>query len=68
MINSDETGARVDGRNWWHWVFHASVASFHVIAPSREGRVTDAFLDGTEPEVWGSDLWVPQVGTAAGQL
>jgi transposase len=60
VINSDETGARVDGKTWWHWVFH-------VIVPSGGGRVIDAFLDGAEPEVWGSDLWAPQVGTAAGQ-
>jgi transposase len=57
----------MDGRNWWHRVFHKPTASFHVIAPSRGGRVIDVFLDGSEPEVWGSDLWAPQVGTAAGQ-
>lgn len=33
-INSDETGVRVDGRNWWHWVFQTPAASYHVIAPS----------------------------------
>ena len=26
----------------------------------------DTFLAGAEPEVWGSDLWAPQVGTPAG--
>ena len=26
----------------------------------------DAFLDGAEPEVWGSDLWAPQLLTPAG--
>jgi transposase len=34
-INSDETGVRVDGRNWWHWVFQTPTASYHAIAPSR---------------------------------
>jgi transposase len=66
VVNSDETGARVDGRTQWHWVFQTPTASYHLIAPSRGGDVIDAFLDGAEPEVWGSDLWAPQVGTPAG--
>ena len=66
VINSDETSARVGGRNWWQWVFQTPSASYHVIAPSRGADVIDAFLAGAEPEVWGSDLWAPQVGTAAG--
>ena len=65
VINSDETGARVDGRTQWQWVFQTPEASYHVIAPSRGGEVIDAFLDGVEPEVWGSDLWAPQILTPA---
>jgi transposase len=65
VINSDETSARVGGRNWWQWVFGTPDASYHVIAPSRGGDVIDAFLAGAEPEVWGSDLWAPQVLTVA---
>jgi transposase len=67
VIASDETSARVAGKNWWHWVFRTATASYHVIAPSRGGAVIDAFLAGAEPAVWNSDLWAPQVGTAAGQ-
>jgi transposase len=67
VIGSDETSARVDGRSWWQWVFQTPTASYHVLAPSRGGAVIDAFLGAAEPEVWGSDLWAPQVGTAAGQ-
>jgi len=66
VINSDETSARGVGRNHWQWVFQTAEASYHVIAPSRGGEVIDAFLAGAEPEVWGSDLWAPQVLTAAG--
>jgi transposase len=40
-------------------------ASYHVIAPSRDDEVIDAFLDGVEPEVWGSDLYAPQILTSA---
>src|SRR5215211_5705505 len=43
-INSDETGVRVDGRNWWHWVFQVPTASYHVIAPSRGADVVTGFL------------------------
>jgi hypothetical protein len=66
VIGSDETGARVAGKTAWHWVFQTPEASYHLIAPSRGGEVIDAFLAGAEPDVWGSDLWAPQVGTAAG--
>src|SRR3954463_14433327 len=63
VINSDETSARVAGRNHWQWVFQTPEASYHVIAPSRGGDVIEAFLAGAEPEVWGSDLWAPQILT-----
>jgi transposase len=66
VINADETGARVAGRTQWQWVFQTPAASYHVIVPSRGGEVIDAFLDGVEPEVWGSDLWAPQILTPAG--
>jgi transposase len=67
VINSDATGARVAGRTHWQWVFQTPEASYHVIVPSRGGEVIDAFLAGVEPAVWGSDLWAPQILTAAGQ-
>src|SRR5215213_5272074 len=66
VINSDETGARVAGKTQWQWVFQSPEASYHVIVPSRGGDVIDAFLGGVEPEVWGSDLWAPQMLIPAG--
>src|SRR4051794_20017727 len=65
VINSDETSARVDGTTRWQWTFQTPEASYHVIAPSRGGEVIAAFLAGVEPEVWGSDLWAPQLLTPA---
>ena len=65
VINADETGARVAGRTQWQWAFGTPTASYHVIVPSRGGEVIDAFLAGAEPEVWGSDLWAPQMLTPA---
>ena len=65
LINSDETGARVAGRTQWQWTFQTPEASYHLIAASRGGEVIEAFLQGVEPEVWGSDLYAPQVLTRA---
>src|SRR5215212_3700679 len=65
VINSDETSARVAGRTQWQWTFQTPAASYHLIAVSRGGEVIDAFLDGVEPAVWGSDLYAPQMLTAA---
>jgi transposase len=48
-------------------VFQAPTASYHVIDPSHGGTVIDAFLGAGAPPVWSSDLWAPQVGTAAEQ-
>jgi len=67
VINSDETSARVAGKTRWQWTFQAPEASYHLIVPSRGGEVIDAFLGDAEPEVWGSDLYAPQVLTAAAQ-
>jgi transposase len=66
VINADETSARVAGKTHWQWVFQTPEASYQVIAPSRGGEVIDAFLDGVEPEVWGTDLYAPHMLTRAG--
>jgi transposase len=66
-IGSDETGARVDGRTRWQWVFQTPTASYHTIVPSRGAGVIDAFLGGAAPAAWVSDLWSAQVGTPAQQ-
>jgi transposase len=65
VINSDETSARVAGKTQWQWTFQTTEASYHLIAASRSGAVIDAFLAGVEPEVWGSDLYAPQMLTPA---
>jgi transposase len=62
---SDETRARVNGRNVWEWVFQSPTASYHVIAPTRGAPVIDEFLAGIAPEVWISDLAKAQLGAPA---
>src|ERR671933_2195859 len=64
-INSDETGVRVDGRNWWHWVFQTPTASYHAIAPSRGFDVVTGFLGDARPQVWGSDAFPTQFAAPA---
>src|ERR671933_985454 len=66
-VNSDETGVRVDGRNWWHWVFQTPSASYHVIAPSRGADVVMGFLAEVRPEAWGSDAFPTQFAAPAAQ-
>lgn len=55
VVNSDETGARVDGRTWWHWVFCTMTAVLHVIQTSRATAVIQKVMNEVEVEVWGSD-------------
>jgi transposase len=67
MIGSDETSARVDGVNWWEWVFQTETAAYHTIQRRRNTEVVLSFLDGVQPAVWVSDLWKPQLKAPAVQ-
>lgn len=61
VVNSDETGARVAGRTWWHWVFWTLTAVLHVIKPSRAAAVIDKVMADSNVEVWGSDCLPAQL-------
>lgn len=67
VIGSDETSARVNGRNWWEWVFLSSVGEYHVIQPSRGQDVIDEFMGDHCTEVWQSDCWKPQLNAPSQQ-
>jgi transposase len=62
VICSDETSVRVKGKNWWEWVFVATVAVLHVIKPSRSKVVVTALFGAIRPEVWVSDMLGSQRG------
>jgi transposase len=64
LIASDETGARVNGRNQWEWVFQNDAVCLHVIRPSRGRAVVEEVLAGHRPQVWVSDLFGAQQGHA----
>jgi transposase len=60
-VMSDETSARVNGKNWWEWVFLTTRACLHVIKPSRafdviQGVFTAKHLEIARPAFWVSDL------------
>ena len=64
IVCSDETSARVEGRNWWEWVFLGTDAVLHVIEPSRGKKVPHAIFGQRRPAVWVSDLLGAQQGHA----
>ncbi len=64
VVCSDETSARVSGKNWWEWVFIGSLAVLHVIRPSRGKAVVQALFGEIRPTVWVSDMLGSQRGHA----
>jgi len=64
VVCSDETSARVSGKNWWEWVFIGSLAVLHVIRPSRGKAVVQALFGEIRPMVWVSDMLGSQRGHA----
>ena len=64
IICSDETGARVNGKNQWQWVFQNKDVCLHVIRDSRGKQVVNEVMDGHRPTYWVSDLYSSQRGHA----
>ena len=65
VIASDETSARVHGRNQWEWVFLGNGGEYHLIRRSRGQDVIDEFMAESRAEVWLSDCWKPQLNAPA---
>jgi transposase len=65
VIGSDETSARVHGRNHWEWVFVSGHLEYHVIAASRGQAVIETFMQQCRAEVWQSDCWKAQLNAPA---
>ena len=61
IIGSDETSARVSGRNWWQWVFRSAAGVAHVIAPTRGAEVIRQFMGEHCAECWVSDCYSSQL-------
>jgi transposase len=61
IIGSDETSARVRGRNWWQWVFCSVAGIVHIIAPTRGAEVIHQFMGSHCAECWVSDCYSSQL-------
>jgi transposase len=67
VVHCDETGSRVDGQNWWEWVFCSANAVLHVIRSNRSVDVIRDVMEGHIAEVWVSDCYSAQVKAPAGK-
>jgi len=67
LVCSDETSARVNGKNQWEWVFQNQEVCLHLIRPSRGQQVIDEVMDGHKPEIGVSDLFSAQKNHPAEQ-
>jgi transposase len=65
VIKSDETSARVSGRNFWHWVFIGASAVYHLIAPRRNAAVIEELMGEEKAEVWVCDCFGAQLKAPA---
>jgi transposase len=68
VIHSDETGSRVDGQNWWQWVFCSATAVLHVIRSNRSVDVIQDIMADHTAEVWVSDCYSAQVKAPSREL
>ena len=61
VIYSDETSSRVDGNNYWQWVFCSANAILHVIRFNRSFDVIKEIMSIHKAEVWVSDCYGAQM-------
>jgi transposase len=61
VIHCDETSSRVDGDNWWEWVFCTLNTVLHVIRFNRSVDVINEVMGQSQAEVWVSDCWGSQL-------
>lgn len=56
-VNADETGSRVNGENWWLWVFVTKAAAFYRIEHCRGKKVVEETLGKDFAGVLSSDSY-----------
>jgi transposase len=61
VVYCDETGSRVEGQNWWQWVFSSARAVLHIMRFNRSVDVIRDGMDGHQVEVWVSDCLPAQL-------
>jgi transposase len=65
VVHSDETGSRVDGQNWYQWVFSSAQAVLHVARFDRSVDVIKEVMGDHEVDVWVSDCYSAQIKAPA---
>lgn len=65
VIRSDETSARVMGRNWWQWVFVGANAVYHTIVPTRSAAEISTVMGEKCAEFWVCDCYGSQLKAPA---
>lgn len=65
-VGSDETGASVNGKKQWMWVWQNKFMTFISLQASRGQKVIDEFFpDGFPNAIIGTDRWAAQLNTHA---
>lgn len=65
VVQSDETSARLQGRNWWQWVVRSATGVYHCIVPRRNAAVLTELLGEVRVPVWVCDTYGAQLQAAA---
>jgi transposase len=65
VVYCDETGGRVDGQNWYQWVFSSASAVLHVIRFDRSVDVIQEVMRRNVVDVWVSDGYAAQMKAPA---
>jgi transposase len=65
VIKSDETSARVEGRNWWQWVFIGDSGIYHTIVPTRSAAEIETVMGKLRVEAWVCDCYGAQLKAPA---
>jgi transposase len=68
VMGSDETSARVAGRNWWQWVFLSVVGVYYLIRPSRGAKVIEEVRGEQRAECWVCDCFSAQLTAPAHRM
>jgi transposase len=65
VVKSDETSARVNGRNWWQWVFISEAGVYHVIVPTRGATEINVVMGSLCVEIRVCDCFSSQLKAPA---
>jgi transposase len=66
VVGSDETGAKVNGKKWWIWVWQNVKATYIVPSDNRGFKTVEAFFaQGFPDSTLVSDRWGAQLKTTA---